>query len=119
MNREQLVDTIEENYNSSPDSYELLDEAIRAVTSVDPETMDDSDPEEGMYANFTTSELRSILEYCQNGGANSNANYSIDHLTSAKYRFIREVMEMYTDPYFSAPSEDKTMARRILLKITG
>lgn len=59
MSRSDMIDWLEDNWNTD-EGYEQLDAAIEAI-GYDTEHLDDSDDEEGMYANFSDEDLRSII----------------------------------------------------------
>ena len=65
MSRSEMIDWIEDNWNTA-EGYKQLDAAIEAI-GYDTEHLDDSDGEEGMYANFSDEDLEDIISVLKTG----------------------------------------------------
>ena len=65
MSRKEMIDWLDDNWNTD-EGYEQLDAAIEAV-GYDTEHLDDSDREEGMYANFSNEDLSKIIHILKKG----------------------------------------------------
>lgn len=65
MSRSEMIDFIDEIYNTR-DGEKFVDGAIREL-GIDPNTLDDSDPNEGFYSNFSNDELNSIVASLKGG----------------------------------------------------
>lgn len=74
MSRNDMIDWIDDNYNTD-ENYEKLDDAISMI-GYDADYIDDSDREEGMYANFSDEELSSIIYILKAREANSSPRQS-------------------------------------------
>lgn len=113
MSRDMIIDRLED-YNTDAD-YEKLDSAIEQVTGQDPEFIDDSDEDEGMYANFSTEELQEILDVLE-GKRSDSEKYDISDLAYAEYALIKEAVKMFSDPAFSRSRRDASIAKHIMNK---
>ena len=80
MNRSRLIDMIDEYNTDYLEEWQKLDAAIEQVTGMDPDYLDDSHPDEGMYANISTEDLREILNILQ-GKTHDVKKYNISDLT--------------------------------------
>lgn len=56
-----VIDYLEDNYNTD-ERHERLESELEKVSGKDMDYMDDSDTYEGMYANFSTIELRTVAD---------------------------------------------------------
>lgn len=97
--RAKLIDYLENTYNTE-DGYEQLDDAILHVVGIDPDQIDDSDPEEGMYSSFSTEQLSRIKEYLDNDPVVATIG-----LTQLQYDVLEELL--------SDASQDKTKLANI------
>lgn len=111
-NRASLIDNIEEYYNS-PD-YKHVEEVFIEVTGKDINNVDDSDPKEGFYAEYTTEELQKVLNELE---GSSSGTVSIEGLTHQQYSLIKSAMEMFANPSFSKSREESQLAKQILKKM--
>lgn len=75
MSRSEMIDWIEDNWNTA-EGYEQLDAAIEAV-GYDTEHLDDSDSEEGMYANFSDEDLENIISVLKTGRTKDGYDTSV------------------------------------------
>ena len=76
MSRKEMIDWLEDNWNTS-EGYEQLNAAIDAI-GYDSDHIDDSDEEEGMYANFSDEDLENIISVLKTGKTKDG------HATSVK-----------------------------------
>lgn len=74
MSRREMIDWIDDNYNTD-ENYEKLDNAISMI-GYDADYIDDSDREEGMYANFSDEELNNIIRVLNTGKVPEGASTS-------------------------------------------
>lgn len=114
MTRSRIIDMLED-YNTEED-YEKLDAAIEQVTGQDPEFLDDSDDNEGMYADISTEDLQEILNILQGKSSRDAKKYTISDLVYEEYALIREAVEMFSDPSFSKSRRDASIAKHIMNK---
>lgn len=117
MNRDKLIDELEEYYQ---DDYEYVEEEIKhylGVDLADVDIDDTADENEGFWAYFSTSDLATLLEALQNNDTAAE-EYTL-RLTPAEVSLLREAMEAYADPSFSRSSDDSKIARWILKKINN
>jgi hypothetical protein len=114
--RNDMIDRIEDNYSENPG---LVDSAIMQVmmwTPQDLEQMDDSDPDEGFYANFTNSDLQQILSILEE--EDNESRYTITlKVTAYEESVLRDAMESYSDPSFTKDRDMSTAARHILRQL--
>lgn len=75
MSRSEMIDWIEDNWNTT-EGYKQLDAAIEAI-GYDTEHLDDSDREEGMYANFSTEDLENIMSVLKSGRTKDGYDTSV------------------------------------------
>lgn len=91
MTRLEYMEYIQNVYNIDD---KAVDRAICAVTGMTPKeaaNIDDSDPDEGWFANFKTSELKDIYEELIN--QHDNASYIELNLTEEEARIIYDALE--------------------------
>ena len=74
MSRREMIDWIDDNYNTD-ENYEKLDNAISMI-GYDADYIDDSDREEGMYANFSDEDLNNIIRVLNTGKVPEGASTS-------------------------------------------
>lgn len=113
--RNSLIDYIDENYNTE-DNYEVLDNAWSTLfPSV---SQDDSDPDEGMYANLSTSELQKLKTYLDGGQDGYSGGFTFE-FDGNELSVLIEAMENFSQPSFTKDREMSRIARRILNKLTS
>lgn len=113
--RNSLIDYIDENYNTE-DNYEMLDTAWRDLfPSV---SQDDSDPDEGMYANLSTSQLTKLKNYLDGASYYSSGGFSYE-FNASEVNVLIEAMENFSNPAFTKDREMSRVAKRILDKLQG
>lgn len=113
--RNSLIDYIDENYNTA-DNYEVLDNAWSTLfPSV---SQDDSDPDEGMYANLSTSELQRLKTYLDGGQDEYSGGFTFE-FDGNELNVLIEAMENFSQPSFTKDREMSRIARRILNKLTS
>ena len=114
-NRNSLIDYIDENYNTA-DNYEVLDNAWSTLfPSV---SQDDSDPNEGMYANLSTSELQRLKTYLDGEQDEYSGRFTFE-FNGNELNVLIEAMENFSQPSFTKDREMSRIARRILNKLTS
>lgn len=114
-NRNSLIDYIDENYNTA-DTYAVLDDAwSKLFPSV---SQDDSDPDEGMYANLSTSQLTKLKDYLDSSSGYSSGGFSYE-FNESEVNVLIEAMENFSDPAFTKDREMSRIAKRILDKLQG
>lgn len=114
-NRNSLIDYIDENYNTE-DTYEMLDDAwSKLFPSV---SQDDNDPDEGMYANLSTSQLTKLKDYLDNSSGYSSGGFSYE-FNESEVNVLIEAMENFSNPAFTKDREMSRVAKRILDKLQG
>lgn len=114
-NRHSIIDYIDENYNTE-DTYEMLDTAWgNLFPSV---SQDDSDPDEGMYANLSTSQLIELKDYLDGASGYSSGGFSYE-FNESEVNVLIEAMENFSDPAFTKDREMSRVAKRILNKLQG
>lgn len=113
--RNSLIDYIDENYNTE-DNYEVLDNAWSTLfPSV---SQDDSDPDEGMYANLSTSELQRLKTYLDGRQDEYSGGFTFE-FDGNELNVLIEAMENFSQPSFTKDREMSRIARRILNKLTS
>ena len=113
--RNSLIDYIDENYNTE-DTYEMLDTAWNKLfPSV---SQDDSDPDEGMYANLSTSQLTKLKDYLDGSYGYSSGGFSYE-FNESEVNVLIEAMENFSNPAFTKDREMSRVAKRILNKLTN
>lgn len=113
--RNSLIDYIDENYNTA-DNYEVLDNAWSTLfPSV---SQDDSDPNEGMYANLSTSELQRLKTYLDGRQDEYSGRFTFE-FDGNELNVLIEAMENFSQPSFTKDREMSRIARRILNKLTS
>lgn len=116
MTRNAMIDKIEDIYNND---YERVDNAIMQVMMWLPqdfEDIDDSDPDEGFYANFTNSELQQILSILEK--EDNKGRYTITlKVTAYEESVLKDAMESYSDISFTKDRYMSTAARHILQQL--
>lgn len=113
--RNSLIDYIDENYNTE-DNYEMLDTAwSRLFPSV---SQDDDDPDEGMYANLSTSQLIKLKDYLDNSSGYASGGFSYE-FNESEVNVLIEAMENFSNPAFTKDREMSRIAKRILNKLTN
>ena len=75
MSRKEMIDWLEDNWNTS-EGYEQLNAAIDAI-GYDSDHIDDSDEEEGMYANFSDEDLENIISVLKTGKTKDGHDTSV------------------------------------------
>lgn len=114
-NRNSLIDYIDENYNTE-DTYEMLDAAwSKLFPSV---SQDDNDPDEGMYANLSTSQLTKLKDYLDDSSGYSSGGFSYE-FNESEVNVLIEAMENFSNPAFTKDREMSRVAKRILDKLQG
>ena len=113
--RDSLIDYIDENYNTE-DNYEMLDTAwSKLFPSV---SQDDDDPDEGMYANLSTSQLIKLKDYLDNSSGYASGGFSYE-FNESEVNVLIEAMENFSNPAFTKDREMSRIAKRILNKLTN
>ena len=113
--RNSLIDYIDENYNTEG-NYEVLDNAWSTLfPSV---SQDDSDPDEGMYASSSTSELQKLKTYLDGGQDEYSGGFTFE-FDGNELNVLIEAMENFSQPSFTKDREMSRIARRILNKLTS
>lgn len=113
--RNSLIDYIDENYNTE-DNYEVLDNAWSTLfPSV---SQDDSDPDEGMYANLSTSELQRLKTYLDGRQDEYSGGFTFE-FDGNELNVLIEAMENFSQPSFTKDREMSRIAKRILNKLTS
>lgn len=113
--RNSLIDYIDENYNTE-DTYEMLDDAWNKLfPSV---SQDDDDPDEGMYANLSTSQLTKLKDYLDDSSGYSSGGFSYE-FNESEVNVLIEAMENFSNPAFTKDREMSRVAKRILDKLQG
>lgn len=113
--RNSLIDYIDENYNTA-DNYETLDNAWNELfPSV---SQDDSDPDEGMYSNLSTSQLAKLKNYLDGESHYSSGGFSYE-FNESEVNVLIEAMENFSNPAFTKDREMSRVAKRILDKLQG
>ena len=113
--RNSLIDYIDENYNTE-DNYEMLDTAwSKLFPSV---SQDDDDPDEGMYANLSTSQLIKLKDYLDNSSGYASGGFSYE-FNESEVNVLIEAMENFSNPAFTKDREMSRIAKRILNKLTN
>lgn len=111
--RDSLIDYIDENYNTE-DNYEMLDTAwSKLFPSV---SQDDSDPDEGMYANLSTSQLMKLKDHLDGKSGYSSGGFSYE-FNESEVNVLIEAMENFSNPAFTKNREMSRVAKRILDKL--
>lgn len=82
----------------------------------DLEDMDDSDPDEGFYANFTNSELQQILSILEKEDNEDRYTITLE-VTAYEESVLKDAMESYSDIYFTKDRDMSTAARHILQQL--
>ena len=114
-NRNSIIEYIEENYNTE-DTYEMLDAAWdNLFPSV---SQDDSDPDEGMYANLSTSQLSELKDYLDGASGYSSGGFSYE-FNESEVDVLIEAMKNFSNPAFTKDREMSRVAKRILNKLQG
>lgn len=113
--RNSLIDYIDENYNTQY-TYKMLDTAWRELfPSV---SQDDSDPDEGMYANLSTSQLMKLKNYLDDSSGYSSGGFSYE-FNASEVNVLIEAMKNFSNPAFTKDREMSLIAKRILNKLTN
>ena len=113
--RDSLIDYIDENYNTE-DNYEMLEDAwSKLFPSV---SQDDDDPDEGMYANLSTSQLIKLKDYLDNSSGYASGGFSYE-FNESEVNVLIEAMENFSNPAFTKDREMSRIAKRILNKLTN
>lgn len=113
FDRNSLIDYIDENYNTE-DNYEMLD---NAWTKLFPSaSQDDSDPDEGMYANLSTSQLTKLKNYLDDKSHYSSGGFSYE-FNESEVDVLIEAMENFSNPAFTKDKQMSRVAKRILDKL--
>ena len=113
--RNSLMDYIDENYNTE-DNYEMLEDAwSKLFPSV---SQDDDDPDEGMYANLSTSQLIKLKDYLDNSSGYASGGFSYE-FNESEVNVLIEAMENFSNPAFTKDREMSRIAKRILNKLTN
>ena len=113
--REFLINYIDENYNTE-DNYEVLDDAWSTLfPSI---SQDGDDPDEGMYANLSTSELQKLKTYLDGEQSKYSGGFTFE-FDGNELNVLIEAMENFSQPSFTKDREMSRIARRILNKLTS
>ena len=115
MSRSQLIDAIEDKYNSS--EYNKVDKALSKVLGVAEDELDsyldDSDSAEGFYSNLTTSQLQQVYDILTSKDSRS-LNLS---LNKSELYVLIDAMQNYSDPSFTKDREMSFTAKEILRRL--
>ena len=120
MFRDTLIDNIEEIYSEGRAGLEKVESAIMSVmgwTYQDLEQMDDSDPDEGFYANFDTDELQEIYNTIQEDDSDGQKYTLTLQVTAYEESVLRDALESYSDPSFTKDRDMSNAARHILRQL--
>ena len=113
--RDSLIDYIDENYNTE-DNYEMLEDAwSKLFPSV---SQDDDDPDEGMYANLSTSQLIKLKNYLAEASGYASGGFSYE-FNESEVNVLIEAMKNFSNPAFTKDREMSRIAKRILNKLTN
>jgi hypothetical protein len=112
--RESLINYIDGVYNT----YDRCDELENALNKLFPNVaIDDDDPDEGMYANLSTSELQKLKAYLDSVQGEYSGGFTFE-FDGNELNVLIEAMENFSQPSFTKDREMSRIARRILNKLT-
>lgn len=112
--RDSLINYIDGVYNT----YDRCDELENALNKLFPNVViDDNDPDEGMYANLSTSELQKLKAYLDSGQGEYSGGFTFE-FDGNELNVLIEAMENFSQPSFTKDREMSRIARRILNKLT-
>lgn len=114
--RDSIIDYIDYNYNTM-DNYEMLDDAwSKLFPSI---SQNDEDPDEGMYANLSTSQLMQLKDYLD-GDSSYSSSYGFSYeFNESEVNVLIDAMNNYSNPAFTKDREMSKIAKRILDKLQG
>lgn len=81
-------------------------------------SQDDDDPDEGMYANLSTSQLTKLKDYLDDSSGYSSGGFSYE-FNESEVNVLIEAMENFSNPAFTKDREMSRVAKRILDKLQG
>ena len=81
-------------------------------------SQDDDDPDEGMYANLSTSQLTKLKDYLDGASGYSSGGFSYE-FNESEVNVLIEAMENFSNPAFTKDREMSRVAKRILDKLQG
>ena len=115
--RNSLIDDIDDIYNDGGSSR--VDKAIMQVkgwSSDDIMEMDDSDPDEGFYSNFTTDELQRILNILRD--EDDEERYTVTlKVTAYEESVLKDALENYSKVHFTKDSDMSRAAKNMLRQL--
>lgn len=111
MTRIQMIDYLDENYNTE-DKYQMLEGAIEDIVG----HIDDSDPDEGMYAELSDDDLASIIEEMKKYDEPIIGELGY---TRSEYDALRKALEDFSDPAFTKDFDMSSACRRLLTRLEG
>ena len=114
MNRSELIDWLDDYYGDHWETFETLVEQLFGLDFN--EDCPDDDPDEGFFANFTTSQLTQLKDAIENSD-NMKGDYEITNLTKPEISLIRELVEMATNAAWVRSREKAVVAKYLLDKI--
>lgn len=116
MNRSELIDYIDDIYNTV-DDYEAIEDIIVDVLDLDDiDQLSDDDPDEGMFAEVSTSDLLEIKRRIDESRSSDQTTFDIA-LTAKELSILRDAMEDYSNPAFTKDREMSRVAKGILNKL--
>lgn len=117
--RNNLIDDIEEIYSDNEGGSSRVDSAIMQVkgwSADDIVEMDDSNPNEGFYANFTTDELQQILNILRD--EDDKKRYTVTlKVTAYEESVLKDALENYSNVSFTKDSDMSIAARHMLRQL--
>lgn len=116
MSRDELIDTLDERFNTAED-YENLEAVLQQVSGRSLEHLDDSDPEEGIYAHFTTDMLQRAYNILSGKEADAHPTTFTLDLAEDEFSVVLEAMENFADPAFTKDRALSRVAERVLRKL--
>ena len=118
--RNSLIDDIDDIY-SYDDGSSRVDRVIMQVkgwSSDDIMKMDDSDPDEGFYANFTTDELQRILNILRD--EDDEERYTVTlKVTAYEESVLKDALENYSNVHFTKDSDMSRAAKNMLRQLAS
>ena len=115
--RTDIIDYIEDNYNTA-EGWEELEDAISELFG-DGVLDDDSDEDEGFYANLSDSELKKLknhLDSNKEAAYGPGKSYSFN---SKELNVLVEAMRDFSNPSFTKDRQMSLVAKQILKKLTN
>lgn len=86
MSRKEMIDWIEDNWNNSPDNADYL---YQVLDDLEVNIDDDSDEEEGFYANLTDEDLNRVIEILKGENPKPTTKEQVGRIKKALESFGR------------------------------